>query len=246
MLLIRMLVVISESVKEIINHLKSEWYKYLLEILVITIGILGAFILNNWNEKRKSNEFEQKLELELYNSIQEDLPKIERAIQETEKFSRSAQIILHYFNEDMEYHDSLRFHFSSAIVWWNIDLKRAAYETAKTYGLHFLNDDATRILLADVYERHLPFIHRLEQRQQDYSNFNIIPVLTEHFNIITIGLNQEMIPYNYETLKHDRRYRTILNTSIQKRQLELYFYNNLLDSLLDIKERIGKEINQSI
>jgi len=231
--------------KKIIIHLKENWIRHGFETLVVTIGILGAFTLNNWNENRKSKEFEQKLKLELYNSIQSDLPNLERGIQETEKKRQSAQIILDYFDEDMEYHDSLRFHFSSAIGWWNIDLKSAAYETAKTYGLHFLDDDTTRILLADVYERHLPFIHKLEQRQQDYSNFNVTPVLTEHFDIIPIGLNREMVTHNYETLKNDKRYRTILKTNIQKREFDLLFYNNLLDVLLDIQARIGKEINES-
>ena len=35
--------------KKIISHLKSEWYKYLLEIIVIMIGILGVkvFVLKN-------------------------------------------------------------------------------------------------------------------------------------------------------------------------------------------------------
>ena len=45
--------------KKIIEHLKENWIRHGFETLVVTVGILGAFTLNHWNEERKDRSMEK-------------------------------------------------------------------------------------------------------------------------------------------------------------------------------------------
>jgi len=55
--------------KKILKHLKENWIRHGFETLVVTVGILGAFALNTWNENRKK----EVLEIQYLNRLIEDL-----------------------------------------------------------------------------------------------------------------------------------------------------------------------------
>lgn len=46
--------------RKAIKHLRKNWIKYGFETLVVVIGILMAFALNNWNENRIGNKLEKQ------------------------------------------------------------------------------------------------------------------------------------------------------------------------------------------
>lgn len=68
--------------KKILHHLKAEWYKYLLEILVITTGILVAFFLNSWKEQRSLDQENRKILGFILNDLRSDVAEIDSVLVE--------------------------------------------------------------------------------------------------------------------------------------------------------------------
>ena len=62
--------------KKILNHLATDWYKYLLELIVITAGVLGAFSLNSWNQSRKDTHLKTAYLERLISDLQHDTASI--------------------------------------------------------------------------------------------------------------------------------------------------------------------------
>jgi len=70
--------------KRIYSILKEKWPEYILEILVITIGIFGAFALNTWNESNISSAYEQKQLSFLKSELDENINQLDGVISNNE------------------------------------------------------------------------------------------------------------------------------------------------------------------
>lgn len=98
--------------KRIFATLTHKWPEYLLEILVLTIGVYGAFALNNWNDWRKQQIEAQVLYQQLQLDFQANLDQLNQKI----AFHRIAVdegfSILKAIDEQEADYDSLMLHLS--------------------------------------------------------------------------------------------------------------------------------------
>ena len=130
--------------KKILEALKRKWAEYLLEILVIVIGILVAFILNGWNETRKAKVLEKDSLEELRIALNQDRKDIELNIRLQKKALRSQGLVVDWLSSDSTYSDSICYHFAQANYFSFFISDNAAFESLKTKGLSLISNDSLR------------------------------------------------------------------------------------------------------
>jgi hypothetical protein len=211
--------------KKIIETLKKKWAEYLLEIIVIMIGILGAFALNNWNEDRKTNEFEHELLIDIQNTLVDDIPRVIWIVDQNSRMKESCEALINHLEESRPYEDSLSRYFSNAHAWYKVILKNNVFERAKNYGLDFLEKDSISYLLADIYE---------------YQQHIVLPITTELFDSSWQFdmVKGEMKPHDYLKLRTNKKYLNILKTTNGNWEMKLIFQRRLIKRMKSLEDKI--------
>lgn len=143
--------------KKILETLKNKWAEYLLEILVITIGILGAFMLNSWNEGRKEKIAEKTIYLNLISSLESDLINLNKSLSAVEKGSDAIDVILNH-----SYQEFITEHSTIEIQQLINDLVAISITFFPNYGLYnqitsndqiqLIRSEETRLKLIELYD----------------------------------------------------------------------------------------------
>ena len=223
----------------------GKYLKYAIgEIVLVVIGILIALQINNLNEIRKTDAFEIKLLEELYVATQKNIFQISLNIEREYRYKNSCELLLNYFEQELEYHDSLDVHFSNAVNWRTLYLDDSAYETTKSYGLHVLKNDSLRMLLTNIFEIKQLWIHNVANRQYDYHFNTITPILIDLFETST-NLNTTLTPIDFEAVKHNMAFINILKSNAINRDKAIDYFKDMLRSKQELEQMIKANIDVS-
>lgn len=238
--------------KRILTTLKKKWPEYLLEVLVITIGILGAFTLNNWNEGRKINLEEQEILQVLLNDFQNSKTQSEELIN---KEFHDTQILIAALGTK-EQADSL-FSMSNApeiakSIFWDFqhvgpvfrgyeDLKSSGKSSliqsldlrfeltqleGKIHSLEFLLDDRRNV-------------HTTRIDAISFDDLNYVPLMKKSHN--HVGIVQGAAT-DYALLAQDPRIRNMLAIKLELASGVLDSRKELNDQIVKVLEGVKTEI----
>lgn len=134
--------------KRIFATLSEKWPEYILEILVITMGIWGAFALNNWNEERKRGQFEKTTLEQVLKNLEQDREVLLSIDKKFGNALTSADKIL----DSKEVNDSIKYWLAAIVQFDRFQPLTNAYEVLKSRGLDNLSDQNLSYLLGRYYD----------------------------------------------------------------------------------------------
>ncbi len=224
--------------KLIYATLKEKWPEYFLEILVLIIGIYGAFALSNYGNDKAQKRAEIEILKGCKTELMTDLAEINFNMNELKKSQNALNLIREILENDSKYHDSLASHFIYTLIPIHFVHSTSSFETAKSKGLDIISNAEIRNKLIAVYDSQYDFFLKAEQEELAEVQYNMRHILPGRFES---GYNFEgkdntfegsMVPLDFESLKRDQEYHFFIKTQQNRTTSYIsYFYENLRKSV---------------
>lgn len=139
--------------KLILKTLKEKWPEYFLEILVITMGILGALILNNWNDGRKANNVQKKTMERMIDDMESDIHRYDFLIKRFDARVSKCDSVLGLIQVQKTLNDRMGIISVHLINFFLVEANTTTYEEMlNTSRIYSLEDDRLRMRIISYYK----------------------------------------------------------------------------------------------
>ena len=239
--------------KKILETLNRKWAEYLLEMIVITMGILGAFLLNNWNEDRKVDGTELKLLETLKTDIDYD---IKNCIYQDSLYSileKNSELGFNLFFEATTIQDIRKVDSLTGIQWNDLYIKRNTYdEMLNTGSLYTMKNKVLQSSVSKYYVNMEANQYYIKAVIQWHSQQYNLPVMHPYFLLLNqlnspkmevniLDTNWIVDPNSPTHLAVFKHLETNLNTNIRYRRT---VYDRVRTQAHDLVIAIDEELEK--
>ena len=218
----------------------GKYLKYAIgEIVLVVIGILIALSINNWNEERKEKLKEQKILLQMKETLLDDIES-KRPFSILETAITSSAIISEHLENKKPYNDSLDYHFGNLPAFTLFMPNMSAYDNLSTIGFDRISNDSLRARYQKIYKFYYKLVglHSNDTSKKLADDFG--QIYLNKFSDYTWLAHAK--PVNYEELQSDHYFKELVKHNMQSKS---EFLQWRLDTRKEIEEVI-KIINQEL
>jgi len=215
--------------KKIFRHLKKDWYKYLIEILVVVVGILIAIALNNWNENNKIRMLEKASLFEISNALESDSTQLKIWIYVKQLQESNVVAIIDYLEKNNSNNDTINGTWQSGFLRPQYIFSTSPYDLLKSRGFDIIRDDKIRRDIQTYYDISVPtLLDALSRNQELTSDFR-----KKYVSKLRKGpIKRQFIPSDVDALRNDE----ILNGL----SMVLFWHQSERRQFLDLQEQVEK------
>lgn len=225
--------------KRILTTLSQKWPEYLLEILVITIGILGAYALNDWNDRQGKKETEEKILREIRNNLELDLIDL-TGNRDAHQMCLGRLDSLRQAEQNLLTDPQIARFFQVGFRDFVFLPQTSAFETLKAKGVDLITNDSLRIDILRLYDFYYNGIVEIEGNYKP-SEFttDYRYILDSYFN--KTNLNLDSLELSDVELKYPG-YDWINNGDVQVRidrtAFQRYFMLGTYDEVIALIDQL--------
>ena len=244
---------------------KKEIIKYLIEFVIITIGVITAFYLTKYGENITRSKNEQAIVNQIYFELKDNLLDLERDFTIHRTGALSHLKVMKYLENQKPLTDSLIFDF----YWMTRDeyifANTSGYENLKSFGVNLIKDDSLRNLITLIYNHDFPRLTKGKTIHPDINNyfadfykknFKANRDTSLHYTLkfpdsleVTYprslggGFKQIIgyIPLDKESLLKNEEYYLLASNGLEYRLYKVAFYRNCINNVKKALARIEEK-----
>lgn len=153
--------------KRLFKTFAEKWPEYLLEILVITLGILGAYVLNNWNETRKSNRATKQALENIMGDLKQDSVQFLMHERNSKQLAHNLTSTIQNVLQDGS-NDSLEYYYNRSKGFYFGVVHNSAFKSMNELGLlPNVRDEKLKLRLMQYFDFTQKYV--IEYREFEYN-----------------------------------------------------------------------------
>lgn len=214
---------------------KINWFYYLLELLVVFIGVTAGFLLNNWREENSNSKLEQKYLNGFYADLISDKDDLDSLIYRTKGKTDKLMKVL----KESEYdNNSLSREMANEIIEqilyleWFTPADDTYDDIINSGNLNIISDYRVKETISSYYSL-LHEVKNVEQFYLNHMNDYGFPIIYKNYHI----LKREFIDDKcYKSLEFTNMYLGIISFYQQNTKI----YEQALENNLELTDELKK------